>query len=384
MISAEQIIEIVRTWLAESNEHTVFAIEGRVPPQIRETAPFTGWWAALHEELFGPDIPSSGYEASSISETLEQAYPASEMKKHLDKLNTETLIDVILHERFHVAFIDTAWLTLARRIIGGEKWPGTKKPVSACTDKKKAASVTGDMILLQQLDAIRSHPFPGQLLLRLTCEKILFHPRATDRLKKDTYGLLQKLEADGDAWLQTIPPVPLIRLDDAPVVLILDSIPADVWLSASQTIRFLKDELPVKWYRLEAEPVTAPALSRLFGFTGDPLDEFNLRGVAYETIRGDEEDSLSGYIMPFQEKKPVVLRLNCFDRGAHNGLMRLSDMTDMLKRLFKTRIHELLQLCITHNRRFVLTADHGISLTEKGLSHGKGGVFERTIGYAEH
>jgi hypothetical protein len=43
----------------------------------------------------------------------------------------------------------------------------------------------------------------------------------------------------------------------------------------------------------------------------------------------------------------------------------------------------LQKICTMQKRRLVVTTDHGFSLTRTGLSHGKGGVFERAVFRAE-
>jgi hypothetical protein len=47
--------------------------------------------------------------------------------------------------------------------------------------------------------------------------------------------------------------------------------------------------------------------------------------------------------------------------------------------LLSRHLPGMIAQCNKQNRRFVLTADHGLSWTAGTLSHGKGGVFEEAV-----
>ena len=74
-----------------------------------------------------------------------------------------------------------------------------------------------------------------------------------------------------------------------------------------------------------------------------------------------------------------MIRISLVDEGAHDGLLRLAEMPAAVCRFLENELPGLKKICAAQKRRLILTADHGLSLTRTGLSHGKGGVFERAI-----
>jgi hypothetical protein len=152
-------------------------------------------------------------------------------------------------------------------------------------------------------------------------------------------------------------------------------------------------DITVSWYRLEVTPKTALSISAMFGFAADALDEFHARDIDYYQVKGDETHRLKDLLPEFAPGKPVVIRVSLVDKAAHGALLRLAEMPEAahgaLLRLAEMpaaicsflgkELPRMQEICAEQKRRLVLTTDHGLSLTPGGLSHGKGGVFERAV-----
>ena len=73
------------------------------------------------------------------------------------------------------------------------------------------------------------------------------------------------------------------------------------------------------------------------------------------------------------------LRSAALDEGAHGAQLRLTEMPGAICSFLEKELPRLQEICAAHEHRLILTTDHGLSLTPGGLSHGKGGVFERAV-----
>ena len=173
-------------------------------------------------------------------------------------------------------------------------------------------------------------------------------------------------------WLAALPPLEPIELDGNPVVMILDGVSPDVWMDALEHL----DAGPEKnsWSRLEAAPETPVAMSALFGFAGDPYDEFPVRGIEYFQIKGNKEHALSNLLPDFGKDTPTVIRVSLVDEGAHSTFLRLAEMPEAVAAFLNAAFPYLKDKCVRQNKKLILTADHGLSITKNGLRHGKGGV----------
>ena len=170
-----------------------------------------------------------------------------------------------------------------------------------------------------------------------------------------------------------------IRSKDNPVVLILDGVPADVWLTLLPVSGWTEHPCRLTWYRLETAPATVDSLAALFNFSGDPLEVFNTDNIHYETFQGNEGGQFQELLSSYQAEQMLVIRFSLADAQAHAGSFRLTDMVAILATIRETKIRKALDYCIKHKRPFILTTDHGLTLTGKGYTHGKGGLFERAI-----
>jgi hypothetical protein len=185
----------------------------------------------------------------------------------------------------------------------------------------------------------------------------------------------------GEDWLAALSVMEPLDLEDAPVVVIIDALPPDVWLETMPALEpYLKDAVET-WYRLDTKPETCAAMNALFGFgpESDPIDAFAVLGIAYTRIEGNESLALTEQMLPLRHGSTAVIRLGLFDRSVHEGSMRLCDFPDLLQSVLGNSLPGLIDLCAQEGRRLVLTTDHGLSYTKRRISHGKGGVYERAI-----
>jgi hypothetical protein len=177
-----------------------------------------------------------------------------------------------------------------------------------------------------------------------------------------------------------IPPVEAISLSGAPVVLIADGVPADVWMEAGIGRETGEPAgCRTSWARLDAVPATQESIASLFVLTGDPQEQLALRDVPILTLKGNEERSLKELLLPLQPGKPAVVRLTFFDKAAHARRLRLSEMAAALAEIAGRDLPAVLRECGRQKRALILTTDHGLSLARDGLSHGQGGAYERLI-----
>ncbi len=109
------------------------------------------------------------------------------------------------------------------------------------------------------------------------------------------------------------------------------------------------------------------------------MEFLGVRDIPYLQLTGLEEQALADSLESVSPDKAAVIRLNILDRGAHRGVFKLNEMTAVLKTLLEREIAPLHRLCKNQNRSLIVTTDHGLSLRRDGLSHGKGGIYERAV-----
>jgi hypothetical protein len=219
--------------------------------------------------------------------------------------------------------------------------------------------------------------------VRIAFSKILVDPWASPQLRTLVHQKIQETARAGEQWLAALPAVVPINLAPNPMVVILDGVSPDVWLETLEEAIIKLPDMTVSWQRLEAMPVTALSISSLFGFAGDPLDEFHARGIEYHQIKGNEPYGLTDLLPEFSLNKPAIIRVSLVDEAAHAALLRLNEMPGAICGFLEKELPRLLDICAEQKRRLTVTTDHGLSLTRTGLSHGKGGVFEKAIFRAE-
>jgi hypothetical protein len=88
---------------------------------------------------------------------------------------------------------------------------------------------------------------------------------------------------------------------------------------------------------------------------------------------------LADLLPEFAPDKPAIIRVSQVDDAAHGALLRLNEMPQAVCRFLEKELPRPQDICVKQNRQLIVTTDHGLSLTRTGLSHGKGGVYERAI-----
>ena len=378
-LTPQQIRKLVEKWVTETADNTVIAVQEDHASTDKGSAMPT-WWPMLHRRLF---IGDSTAEYAKLEAVLEQNYPANGLRDKLTRLDDLSLIEFIAAEPFHTNALHAGWLLLAERIITGSPWPQTETADSRHANPETAAKIRRRLGTLFQICRLRRASLPEALKVRIALSKILVDPWASPQLRNLVHQKIQEIARAGDQWLTALPAVTPVNLATNPMVVILDGISPDVWLETLDEAIIKLSDMTVSWQRLEAMPSTAPAISSLFGFAGDPLDEFHARGIDYHQVSGSEAYGLSNLLPEFAPGKPVIIRVSQVDDAAHGAYLRLDEMPQAVCSFLEKELPRLQDICVKQHRRLIVTTDHGLSLTRTGLSHGKGGVYERAIFRAE-
>jgi hypothetical protein len=378
-LTPQQIRKLVEQWVAGTADNTVIAVQEDIITTGNEPAA-PSWWPMLHRRLF-PGVPPPG--PGGLESVLERLYPAVDLQDKLARLDDLSLINFIVSEPFHTNALRTGWLLLAERMITGSPWPQSAIVNSKHVNPESAVKIRRRLEALTQICRLKDAPFPDALRARIQLSKILTDPWASPQLRSLVHQKIHKAAQAGEQWSTTLPAVAPVNLAHNPMVVILDGISPDVWLETQEEAITKLSDMTVSWQRLEATPVTALSISSLFGFAGDPLDEFHARGIDYHQVSGNEAYGLANLLPEFAPDKPAIIRVSLVDDAAHADLLRLSEMPGAICGFLEKELPRLLDICTQQNRRLIITTDHGLSLTRTGLSHGKGGVYEKAIFRAE-
>jgi hypothetical protein len=376
----ERVSALFREWLAgpepgqtdrEPDEEILIAIEDDSLPRSEGSPKLLSWWPLLHSELFGVDsavLPHSDRPEAAVPDELKRI---------------EMLLEDISTERFHTQAVRSAWVILAERILSGSSLPENAEAKSLHALPERAKSIKSSLERANLIHNGLALPYPERLALRIPVSELISDPWTTRALNEQAFSMVDALACSGEKWLSELSPVLPISLEDKPLVIIVDGVSPDLWLEAMDKIELLPGTLSSHWARLEAEPFTISSIAGLFGFEGDPVEEFSLRDILYFNLSGDEEHSLIDHVLPLDPGKCAVIRLAVIDRGAHSSRLRLSDMAGILKNIIEKELPPFCRLCTEQKRPLILTTDHGLSLARDGLKHGKGGPYECTIFRAE-
>ena len=384
-LAPNQVREIVKEWISTSGENTVIAIEddGDVSSVGRISS--LSWWSMMHPTLFKED---DRVGIRDIEAALERQFPSLKLKDALTRLDDGSLLTFMRDEPFHTNAIRMAWLLFSERILSQTPWPYQNDPDqveinSRHVEQEVASGIKERLSVLQRIALLSNVSFPDALRVRIPLSQILVDLWATTELRTFVNQRIRMVAKMGEEWLATLPPVKPVILSDNPIVMILDGISPDVWLETMDRLGYKANGMELSWFRLETSPKTALAISALFGFSQDAIDAFNSRDIPYHHVKGDEEHGLDDLLPAFSPNRPVVIRVSLVDEGAHAALMRLAEMPRAVCRFLEREMPRLQKICTAQKRRLVVTTDHGLSLTRTGLSHGKGGVFERAVFRAE-
>lgn len=380
-LAPDQVHEIVKEWIGAPGENMVVAIENDFDALSEgRTYPFP-WWSMMHPALFKKDARMKIHE---LEADLERQFPSQSLKDRLKRLDNHLLLKFIKDELFHSGAVRTAWLLFAQRILSGTLWeersdPEQNRIYSRYVDSETARGIMERLSVLKKIVFFREAPFPDALRIRIFLSRVLVDSWTTGDLRDHVHQNLQHIIERGEEWLTVLDPVDPIVLEKNPMVVIFDGVPPDVWLEVMDILKNRMDIPSPLWSRLDTVPKTAPAVSALFGFSGDALDEFSYRDIPYHHLKGDEFHGATDILPPFASDKPVVIRVSLIDKGAHTTLLRLSEMPSALCKFIETELPRFQKICNQQKRGLILTTDHGLSLTRTGISHGGGGVFERAV-----
>ena len=253
--------------------------------------------------------------------------------------------------------------------------------------------------LLYRLSSLREKPLPERLRLRVVIDSLLRDAWSVGELKsalEELLGATEELAAD---WLEHVPEQRPLKMDEAPLVVVVDGTPADVWMEAIavQCAREAVEGGRLSWTRLGAPAHTPDALASLLGLEGDPVEMLAARDIPYYELGGDEE-TIADCPEPLPPGKPVIIRWALLDRKAHRGEAHLEELVGALAVLLERRLPGLRRVTAAERRPLIVTTDHGLSLRTSGgrkegggrgrdsgvqagsrLYHGSGGPYERLI-----
>ena len=379
-LAPDQVSEMVKEWVAISDKNTVIAIEDDAEPSRTGRGPALSWWAMIHPALFKQGIY---HGMGDIETSLELQFPSLELRTPLAGMDDSALAGFIRDESFHTNAVRMAWLLFSERILSGSSWPDKAEPCSRHVDPEIARGIKERLTALKRIAAFGNLLLPDRLCIRIPLSEIMVDPWTTKELRSLAFEKIQDVSKSGKEWLSALSSVQPISLSDNPVVVIFDGVSPDVWLDTIDHSRYHFNDMELSWFRLETVPKTAFAVSELFGFSQDAMEEFGSLGIPYHHIKGDEAHGLFDLLPPFPADRPVVIRVSLVDQGAHAALLRLSEMPEVVCRFIENEFPRLKDLCVKQKRRFVVTTDHGLSITRTGFSHGRGGVFERAVFRAE-
>ena len=390
-LTADAIIKKVYNWISNTEENTLIAIDSNNENIFTGLKQKLNWWPELQTELFKDKLIESGLfnkqnNVNGFEEILEEKYPEEKLRNIFLLMDTNMLTKFILREKFHIKAIQLAWQTLAEKILTDFRWLYESDITEERSDyiiRERAGEIVDSVCIIESIAKSINETFPLCLTHRIPAEKLLFHPWTTDKLQCTVFEAIQKIEKTGADWLKTLKPVESVALENCPLVLIIDGVSPDVFLEAIKEQSGLQGLSDVKekfkLLRLKSKPKTVDSIADLFGFNGDPVEMFNARDIPYHNLKGNETFSIIKNVLPFPEDKPVVIRLSIIDRAAHDKGMHLSEMVVVLRKLFEGAIKEFYKICDKEKREIIVTTDHGLSLTNKGLSHGNTGVFEEVV-----
>jgi hypothetical protein len=380
-LSPSKVKTLFDAWLGSHDENTLLSIDGGSASTAVSTRR-PSWWALLHPELVAGGLTGpTAEEARALEPDLEEQYSSRDIIKQLVRLSDVDLLGFIANEPLHTSALRAAWEMLVNRMVRHPVTFAMDLPLSHHCNPDEAAAINNRLKILRSFAEFEQTHIPNRLRKRIAAAALWADNWSTSEMRKTLTAHISTLESQAADWLTALPFIASINGEDHPFVLILDALPPDVWLEASTLLNNLLKDSKQSWARLDSSPHTVPSLCALFGFAKDrdPMDEFSARGIAYHSIKGDESIPLVDLLPPPSKENMVVVRLNILDACAHNASLPLPAMADMLATVLSRHLPGVLKLCAEHNRRLILTADHGLSWKNGVLSHGRGGVFEETV-----
>ncbi len=377
-----RVLSLFAEWLGVHDDDTLVAVVGKNSPGQAEETGAADWWPLANARYF-PHISTGDRDEAALTgklgTLLEQRYPSGQLVEHFKRMNPETLIRYIRGEPFHTSAIRTAWLVLAERVLEGAAFPEEKDLGCSHADLTCSKETEKRLVLIGEIAGHLGRAYPERLAVRLDLETLFSDPWAKDALKTCVDRTLEKTQSLGGTWLEGLDPVKPIRLEERPLVLLIDGVPPDIWLKVLPRITTKESRPFISWSRLTTVPETAAATALLFGVEEEPADALSALGVPYITLSGTGDKSVSAELEGLASGTAAVVRLSVLDRGAHRGAYKLSEIVLVLETILDRELLPILKLCRRQNRPLVLTTDHGMSLRPGRMDHGRGGVYESAI-----
>jgi hypothetical protein len=386
-LNAARIRSVIDEWIGKTGEEIIFSIED-ASGEGEKTSSEPVLWPRLHPELFGALLPESAFdhhEVIKLQDALERRFPASSLTRQLINAPTSSLLAFMCSEPVHRMAIAAAWCILAKRVLTGSAELPDNGSACAFIDKNEAARIAERINTLRSVCHLSNATFPRKLLQRMHFAAIFNDPWADASVKNEALAAIGPLLDTGADWMSTLPQMQPIECGSPQTVVIVDAIPADVWLSLDVTYPGLFPASAITWFRLSSAGRTIDGLNELFGFPNkcDPQTELTSRTISYGTITGNEQYPWGDQLPEAQPDRARVVRIALFDRQVHDGLANLTAMSQQLGLLLTRNIPHLLENCRAKGHRLIITTDHGLSFSAKGLHHGTDGIYERVIFRAE-
>ena len=374
-----QAIGVTEKWLGDVPEGTILAFDGSRPASEAGTDSGVAWWPFLYPDLAAVDA-GAGEPPAGIETALEARYPSAEMRERFERLSEERLVRFVSGEPCHMRAVRLAWSIVAGKILAGAAWPGTTGMAScADPDAERARARSEGIALLGELARWLPMAYPQRLRARLAVAGLLAYSWTTTGLQDTLQGKAAEVATEGADWLTALPTVTPLALDGSPLVVVLDGASPDVWLAANEALSAAGHAQSLDWRRSEAA-TTVESMRQLLGLDGDPAEALPVLGIPYHHVGGNDAANLKDMLTPLEEDRAVVVRIALLDHEAHRGGgLRLHEMPARLERIFARDLFPLAALCAGQKRPMIVTADHGLSLTPDGLTHGRGGVYEQAV-----
>jgi hypothetical protein len=368
-------------WLADADETNLLSIDAPASSGGTVSPPRPSWWPLLHPELAMTTAAPSAEEAAGLESALEAFFPSATLEKQLGRMESSELLRFITAEPFHTAAARAAWTVLFNKSIKRDTPLPDDLPRSRHGVQQIAAGIDSRIRSLRAYYDALKRSFPDRLRCRVHAAALWTDEWATREIRKSMESAVAEIDKKARDWFVSLSAPAAIDLNGSPAVLIIDALPPDVWLEVLNQGTQLFEGASQGWARIAAVPQTVPSMAALFGFPPgrDPLDEFAAIGARYHTITGDEQHPLVDLIPPLEQSVACVVRINLLDSAAHGLKFPLHQFPATLGTLLSRHLPGMIAQCNKQKRRFVLTADHGLSWTAGTLSHGKGGVFEEAV-----
>ncbi|MDD2708599.1 MAG: DUF6079 family protein [Verrucomicrobiae bacterium] len=384
-LTADKIRTLVNEWLADPGDGTIFAIQGEFDrgggiSRGDGVAP-EKWWPLLHEGLVSPAAaasPSDPQLVSGIASTLEESFPSESLRPAMAGWPASRLWSFLQTEPCHLRAVQVAWEILVRQLMDGA--PGRFSPAVTVRlwPAENAAALRTRLAGLAELKDTLAAPFPERLAVRPMLARICHDAWATRETQEACRKVLDRLEQDAEMWMHALPSVSAVPLAEPRLLVVLDALSPDIWLEIKIRI---KDVPETQWQRLDAPAATVHSLNALLDLPldNDPAEELSRREVPYCRFDGLETASIAEDLPAPSVQRLMVIHLAALDRDAHRGEARLDEQAGRAEQLLRRQLPGLIAFARRHSRPLLLTTDHGLSWDTRGLTHGKGGVFERAI-----